>query len=480
MNTSLSLVDLAAVSPLLIVLFTALIIIVIESFAEEFSAKYAYLIAIAGFALGIFLTFMAPASDNRLLTPWIRFDSLAKFFTIFFMSVGIGAAFLAASFFQRFKATHGEFFFLLLSAVFGLILIGAAADFLTLFLGIETLSISLYILCGYMKKWEISHESSFKYFLMGSIAAAFLLYGIALVYGALGTTRLDALLIGYQNLADRADKILFFSGIAMITLGLAFEAALVPFHLWAPDVYEGASTPVTAFMAVGTKAGAFAAFARLFFEALPHFDPAWNQVIDTLAYATLIYANVVALRQLQLRRFFAYSGISHTGFLMIPVVVGTPEALTLLAFYLTVYAIATLGSFAVLAFLDHDSKGVMLQDLHGLFRRSPWLAGILAVCLLTLAGIPPTAGFLAKFYIFKVAFQAGYYSLVIVALLTTILSAYYYLRIIAVMLAEAPAAEEKLAKPWQAVLVGATSFVAILVLSCYPAPLIDLLSLIQG
>lgn len=480
MNTSLSLVDLAAVSPLLIVLFTALIIIVIESFAENFSAKYAYLIAIAGFALAIYQTSMAHLSDSPLLTPWIRFDSLARFFTILFMSIGIGAALLAASFFQRFKATRGEFFFLLLSAVFGLTLIGAAADFLTLFLGIETLSISLYILCGYMKKWEISHESSFKYFLMGSIAAAFLLYGIALVYGAIGTTRLDALLTGYQHLADPADKILFFSGIAMITLGLAFEAALVPFHLWAPDVYEGASTPVTAFMAVGTKAGAFAAFVRLFFEALPHFDPSWNQVIDTLAYATLIYANIVALRQLQLRRFFAYSGISHAGFLMIPVVVGTSEAFTSLAFYLTIYAIATLGSFAVLAFLDHDSKGVMLQDLHGLFIRSPWLAGILAVCLLTLAGIPPTAGFLAKFYIFKVAFQAGYYSLVVVALLTTILSAYYYLRIIAVMLSESPSGEEGLPSSWQAALVGATSLIAILVLSCYPAPFIDLLSLIQG
>lgn len=480
MNTSLSLVDLAAVSPLLIVLFTALIIVVIESFAEHVSAKYAYLVAIAGFALAIYQTVVAPVSDSPLLTPWIRFDSLARFFAILFMSVGIGAAFLAASFFQRFQATSGEFFFLLLSAVFGLILIGAAADFLTLFLGVETLSISLYILCGYMKKWEISHESSFKYFLMGSIAAAFLLYGIALVYGAIGTTRLDALLTGYQKMTDTTDKILFFSGIAMITLGLAFEAALVPFHLWAPDVYEGASTPVTAFMAVGTKAGAFAAFVRLFFEALPHFDPAWNQVIDTLAYTTLVYANIVALRQLQLRRFFAYSGISHAGFLMIPVVVGTADAFTSLAFYLVVYAIATLGSFAVLAFLDRDSKGVMLQDLHGLFRRSPWLAGILAICLLTLAGIPPTAGFLAKFYIFKVAFQAGYYGLVIVALLTTILSAYYYLRIIGVMLSEPSAGEEKLPRSWQAALVGATSLVAILVLSCYPAPLIDLLSFIQG
>ncbi|WP_042281640.1 NADH-quinone oxidoreductase subunit N [Candidatus Protochlamydia sp. R18] len=476
MNPTLTLTDFISIGPLLIVLMTALIIILIESFSENCSKKWSSLISIGGLTLSIFAVWggISP-NHSSLLNPWIHFDSLARFFTVFFLVIGIGASLLATAFFQRFKASHGEYFFLLQSAVFGLILIGAAADLLTLFLGIETLSISLYVLCGYMKKWEISHESSFKYFLMGSIVAGFLLYGIALVYGAIGTTRLDVLLSSYQTISLTTEKVLFFSGIAMITLGLAFKAALVPFHTWSPDVYAGASNPVTAFMAVGTKVGVFAAFVRLFFEALPQFDAAWNQVIDTLVYATLIYANFVALKQIQLRRFFAYSSISHAGFLMIPVVIGNQEALSALTFYLVIYAIATFGCFAVLAYLDQNQEGVHFSDLHGLFGRSPWLASLLSICLLTLAGIPPTAGFLAKFYVFKVAFQAGYYGLVIVGLLTTILSSYYYLRIIGILFSESKS-DEKLPYSMPAAIVGTTSFIAIIILSFYPAPFLKVLS----
>ncbi|MBA2368029.1 MAG: NADH-quinone oxidoreductase subunit N [Candidatus Protochlamydia sp.] len=468
MKTVLHLSDLASLAPLLILLFGALVLILLESFFSAFAKKSSYLIALGTIFAALVAFMFAPESENPLLTPWIRSDAISRFFTPLFLMIGLGAALLSVSFFQRFQATHGEYYFLLLSCLFGLILIGSAADFLTLFLGIETLSISLYVLCGYMKKWEHSHESAFKYFIMGSLAAAFLLYGIALIYGAVGTTRLDALLPAFQSLENTSDRMLFYCGIAFVTLGLAFEAALVPFHAWAPDVYDGAPTPVTAFMAVGTKAGAFAAFVRLFFGALPHFDPAWAQVLTVLAYLTLIYGNFVALRQFHLRRFFAYSGISHAGFLLIPVVVGTPEAFSALAFYLIIYTIATLGCFSVIAFLDRHSNGVMLNDLNGLFSRSPWLAGILSLCLLTLAGIPPTAGFLAKFYVFSVAFQAGNYGLVLVGLATTILSAYYYLRIIGFMFSEASEDKENVLISWPAAVVGAISFASILLFSFSP------------
>ncbi len=479
MNINLDLSDFAALSPLLIILAGALALLLIESFFSKAAKKFCFFLTLAVLIAAIGAAVMAPASHHQLLTPWLRFDSLARLFTVLFLTIGLATTLLSASFFQRFEATHGEYFFLLLSSLFGLILIGAAADFLTLFLGLETLSISLYVLCGYMKKWQISHEASMKYFFMGAFAAAFLLYGIALIYGATGTTRFDALLSGYHSLKTAPDKVLFLSGIAFVTLGFAFKAAIVPFHVWAPDVYDGATTPVTAFMAVGTKAGAFAAFIRVFFDALPNFDPLWHQGIAWLAVPTLIYANYVALRQVQLRRFFAYSGISHAGFLLIPLAAGTPDALTALVFYLVVYALATLGSFAVLAYLDERSEGVVLSDLHGLFYRSPWLASLFALCLLTLAGIPPTAGFFAKFYVFKVAFQTGYYALVVIGLLTTIISAYYYLRIVTIMLSEAP--DEALApkRSWPAAVVGVISFAAIIILSCYPAPLLSLLSLMN-
>ena len=477
MDITLNGTDFAALSPLLILLAAALIVILIESFAEADAKKYCFPDTFsAAFIAAIIAAIFAPASGNALLTPWLRFDTVATVFTVFFLTIGLSVTLLSNSFFQRFEATQGEYYFLLLSGVFGLILIGDAADFLTLFLGLETLSISLYILCGYMKKWEIFHEAAVKYFLIGSLSAALLLYGVALIYGAVGTTRFDLLLEGYQSLTAGPQKTLFLSGIALVTLGLAFKAAIVPFHVWAPDVYEGAPTPVTAFMAVGTKVGAFAAFVRVFLVALPNFNPLWNEGIALLAYPTLIYANIVALRQIQLRRFFAYSGISHAGFSLIPLVAGTPEAISALLFYLVVYALATLGAFAVLAFLDRRKEGVVLHDLQGLFRRSPTLALILALCLLTLAGIPPTAGFFAKFYIFKVAFDAGYYGLVVVGLLTTILSAYYYLRIASVMIVEAPKEAERPQRTWPAAVVGIVSIAAIIFLSCYPAPLMNLLA----
>lgn len=476
MDITLHLADFAALSPMLIVLVGALLLILVETFAETAAKKYSAWITSAFIVIALGAAAVYPESHNTLLTPWLRFDALSRFFTIFFLSIGLACTLLSASFFQRYEASRGEYYFLLLAALFGLILIGMSADFLTLFLGIETLSISLYILCSYMKKWEFSSESAIKYFLMGSVAAAFLLYGIALIYGAVGTTRFDALLSGYQGINSSTASALFLSGIALVTLGLAFEAAIVPFHVWAPDVYGGAPMPVTAFMAVGTKVGAFAAFVRVFMDALPQFNAVWNEGISLLAYPTLVYANIVALRQVQLRRFFAYSGISHAGFLLIPLAAGTESALPALLFYLVVYALATLGSFAVLAVLDQRCEGVMLNDLQGLFRRSPGLAAIFALCLLTLAGIPPTAGFFAKFYVFQVAFEAHYYALVIVGLLTTILSAYYYLRIVSTMLAESPAEAEPPRHSWTAGIVGALSVATILLLSCYPTPLLELIS----
>lgn len=475
MNLSLSSTDFAALSPLLILLGGALVLLLLESFSTSFAKKFSFAVCLTSLAIALYAAVMAPISDSPLLTPWIKFDSLARFFTVFFLLIGVASAFLASAFFQRFEArSRGEYYFFLLSCLFGLVLVGSSADFLTLFLGIETLSISLYILCGYMKMWKISHEASLKYFLMGALATAFLIYGIALIYGASGSTRYDSLLPAYQAMNSTSGKALFFGGIAFITLGLAFKAAIVPFHVWAPDVYEGASTPVTAFMAVGTKIGAFAALVRVFFGALPNFDPHWNEAIALLAFPTLIYANFVALRQTQLRRFFAYSGISHAGFLLIPLVAGTQEALTALLFYLIVYAFATLGAFAVLAFLDKRSQGVVLQDLYGLFKRSPLQAFILSLCILTLAGIPPTAGFFAKLFIFKVAFQAGDYALVIVGLLTTIIAVFYYLRIISVMISGKLLEEDSWVRSWPAVGVGVVASVGLIFLSLYPEPILSL------
>ncbi len=475
MNTLIHFTDICAISPLLILLGGGLLLILMETFFSPIAKKSASFIALVTLILALIAAVYSPVDQNPYFTRWLYFDPLSRFFAVLFICIGIATTLISVPFFKRFEASPSEYYFLMLASLFGLLLIGSATDFLTLFLGLETLSLALYILCGYIKHWPLTREASTKYFLTGALAAAFLLYGIALIYGATGTTQFSGLLPSYQAFETSTDKILFFSGVAFVTLGIAFKAAIFPVHLWAPDVYDGAPTPVTAFMAVATKIGAFAAFIRVFMIALPGFSSIWNQSIALLAYPTLIYANYVALRQTQLRRFFAYSGISHAGFLLIPLAAGGENALMALLFYFVIYALATLGCFAVLAFLDEREEGVMFTDLHGLYRRSPLLALILTFCLLTLAGIPPTAGFLAKFYIFKVAFEAGYYGLVVIGLLTTILSAFYYLRLIGLMFAKEPLEDTAPEHSLPAMSVAAFCLVALVALSCYPEPILALL-----
>lgn len=459
----LELADYLALSPLIILLLGALGILILECI----KLRGAFILATATLVAALLATLQGHVSHHPLLTVWLIFDGPATLFTLFFLGIGLACTLLTASFFERFEVTSkGEFYFLILAATFGLVLIGASNDFLTLFLGVETLSLSLYVLCSYMKKWELSSESAMKYFFMGSLAAAFLLYGIAFLYGAIGNTHLEGLLASFQKLSG-SDLTLFWAGIAFITLALSFEATIVPFQTWAPDVYAAAPNPVTAFMAVGTKVGAFAAFTRIFLGALPGFSLVWSEGIALLAYPTLIFANFVALKQKEMRRFFAYSGMAHAGYLLLPFVSNSPQAFSALFFYLIVYAIATLACFATLAFLDHKSEGVQIEDLRGLFFRSPFLAILLALALLTLAGIPPTLGFFAKFYVFKLAFNAGFLGLVIVALLTSILAAFYYLRIAALLFT--PLTDSRSFRlHWAVVFLGSLALMALIFFSLYP------------
>lgn len=334
MISELTSTDIFAISHLLILLAGGLLLLLLESFFPSSAKKTSIPVAIATLVLATIAVYYAPESANPLLTNWIYFDSLARFFAFLFIMITLGSILLSVPFFKRFDASKGEYFFLLFSALIGLLLTSSAADFLTLFLGIETLSLSLYILCGYIRSWDNSREASTKYFLTGALAAAFLLYGIALIYGATGTTRFDNLLAKYQAMEIASDQALFLGGAAFITLGIAFKAAIFPAHGWAPDVYDGAPTPITAFMAIAAKAGAFAAFIRIFLEALPNFNPLWNQGAGLLVYPTLLYANTVALCQTQLRRFFAYSSIANAGFLLIPLAAGGPEAMQALLFIL--------------------------------------------------------------------------------------------------------------------------------------------------
>lgn len=473
---TLTYTDYLALSPLLIVLFGALCLLVVEVFSKQ-AAKLSSSLCIGALLIALYAAFSAPTSTHALITPWLYFDGFALFFTTLFLLTGLAVSLMASSFFSRFEASRGEFFFFILCSLFGLMLICAAKNFLILFLGLEILSISLYILTGYMKHWTLAHEASFKYFILGSVSTAMLLFGIALVYLAIGTTNFEEQAAHVAKLSG-IDWTLCMSGYVLISASLLFKAACVPFHIWAPDVYAAASTPVTCFMAVATKAAAFAALMRLFLLCLPKLDPAWQNTMAFLAYPTLLWANFVAMQTTELRRFFAWSGISHAGFLLMALAASVPQSLESMLFYLVVYSIATLGAFACIALIDERSEGSSIHDLRGLFYSSPQLACVLTLCLLTLGGIPPMIGFFAKFYILQAAYAAGLYGLVVVGLLTAIIAAYYYLKIASVMFSE------KMAEPKEALtskrtrLAMATCGVALITLSCWPEPLMNAMGLL--
>jgi NADH-quinone oxidoreductase subunit N len=324
---------------------------------------------------------------------------------------------------------------LLLLSVVGMAALGTANDLITMFVALEVLSIALYILCGLARRDRRSQEAGLKYFILGSVASAILLYGMALIYTATGSVDLPAIgrTIGLVTTTPGIAAI----GIALVTVGVGFKVALAPFHLWTPDVYQGAPTNVTAFMAAATKAAGFAAILRLYLVAFPSLSAIWVPVLAVLAAVTMLYGAYVAVVQHDLKRMLAYSSITHAGYTTIGVVALSDAGLSATLFYLLTYAVATVGAFGCIIALERRRRGeVTLVTIRGVGRTSPAVAGILAVCLLSLAGVPATAGFVGKVAIFEAGVNAGLTWLVVVGVVSSVIAAFFYLRIAGVMFLE--------------------------------------------
>jgi NADH-quinone oxidoreductase subunit N len=348
-------------------------------------------------------------------------------------TAGVGVL-LADAYVRRVRLPAGEYYALLLLSTTGAMLMAASRNLIALFLGLEVLSLPLYVLAAIARRSARSREAGLKYLLLGAFATAFFVYGVALVYGAAGT--LDLGLLGAAPPSP-----LLGGGLALLTIGLGFEAAVVPFHGWAPDVYEGAPLPAVAFMSVAAKVGAFAGLIRVFPQALAHLAPTWAPMVQALAIATMVLGNLAALPQTNLKRLLAYSSVAHAGYIMIGVAAGGAAGTGAVLFYLAVYAAMNLGAFGVLVLLDR--RGVeadRLEDLAGLSGRAPWAAWTLAVCLVSLAGFPPAGGFIAKLYLFRAALGAGQTAPAVVGVLTSVVSVFYYMRVAhAAFSGEAPA-----------------------------------------
>jgi NADH-quinone oxidoreductase subunit N len=341
---------------------------------------------------------------------------------------------------QRQGIEVGEYYVLVLFAALGMMLMASALDLLIVFLGLELMSLSLYVLAGFFRTRATGNEAAMKYFLLGAFASGFFLYGIALLYGATRTTNLRGLAAVLAS-PGAAGEPLVLAGLALLLVGFAFKTSAVPFHQWAPDVYEGAPTAVAALIATGSKAAAIAALLRVLM-AMRGLQPDWTLLFWLVAGLTMTVGNLIALAQRNLKRMLAYSSIAHVGYMLVGITAGPALAGPAVLYYLVVYSFATIGAFGVILLLERDgAEAVDLTWYGGLAARHPVLALVLTVCLLSLIGMPPTAGFVGKFYLFSAAVRGGYIWLALLAVLNSVAAAYYYLRLIVYMYMRDPEAE---------------------------------------
>jgi NADH-quinone oxidoreductase subunit N len=370
-------------------------------------------------------------TDLSHYSNMLTFDNYAIGYSVAISLIAILWFFMSRDYFQN--NTHvTDHFALILFALVGAVFMASYSNLSMLFLGIEILSISLYILAGSKMTDVFSNEASFKYFLMGSFATGFLLFGIALVYGVTGSFDLPK--IATTLLTPNPDtSAILYAGVLMIMVGLAFKVSAVPFHFWAPDVYEGSPTVVTAFMSTIVKMAAFAAFYRLFAKCFSTVAPQWVDALQVITILTLVVSNVTAVYQHSVKRILAYSSVAHAGYILIALVSLSEASAGAMFYYLVAYAIGSIAAFTILHNISMENENVIVDTFNGLSRRNPFLAFCMAVALLSLAGIPPLAGFFGKYYLFSIAFQSGHIALVFVAIVTSLIGIYYYFRIIIAM-----------------------------------------------
>lgn len=421
-------IALDAVGPEIVLTVTAMLLLMIEVFADKKGRDHMGYIALAG---AVFAGTLACRFYGISVTTFAGLyvvDNFSTFFKVIFMiSAGL-TALISVKYAQEEGIAHGEYYAMILFATVGMCVMASGRDLITIFMGVEVMSISLYVLAGMTRNRAVSNEASMKYFILGALSSGFLLYGMALVYGAAGTTQLQA--IGRAGSALTGNY-MFVTGAVMMTIGFAFKVGAVPFHMWAPDVYQGSPAPVTAFMSTGPKAAAFAAFLRVFAEAFPAMKQEWWLVIWALAVASMTMGNIVALVQNDVKRMLAYSSIAHAGYVLVGLSVGSPAGSSGAVFYLLAYAFMNLGAFTLL--IVSAGKGERLtsyKDFSGMGARSPLTALALTIMLFSLAGIPPTAGFTGKFYLFMAALEKGFVWLTVIAVINSVVSVFYYLRLV--------------------------------------------------
>ncbi len=421
-----------AVVPSGLLVLTAILVLFWDLWIQEEDRPHLVWLTISGFVLTGAVSFglwgQADASGPLAL------DSYALFFNGIFCLAGVLTVLMSGSYLDLTKIRQGEYYALLLFAAVGMVLMAAATDLITIFLGLETMSIAVYVLTGIWHQRLASNEAALKYFLLGAFASGFLLYGMALIYGVTGSLQLAVIA---EQVAAQGSSPLLLVGMGLLLVGFGFKVAAAPFHVWTPDVYEGSPTTITAFMAVGVKAAAFAAFARVFLYALAAVHAEWQGVVWVIAVLTMTVGNLTALVQTNIKRMLAYSSVAHAGYVLVAMVAGKELGGAAMMYYLVAYGFMNLGAFGVVLSLNRqDQPNEELRDYAGLGFRYPALGMAMAIFMLSLTGVPPLVGFTGKFYVFSAAVEAGYIGLAVIGVLNSAVSAYYYIRVIVTMYME--------------------------------------------
>jgi len=421
-----------AVVPMACVAAAAIAAMIAEAFSVQGERMPIAPLGVIGL-VGAALASVALWNHNTSSFGVVAADNFGLFVTGILIVVGLLSLALSGPTIDREHLPRGEYYALLLFALSGMMLMATATDLLVIFLALEVLSIAVYVLTGIRRDSPVSTEAAFKYFLLGAFSSAFFLYGIAFVYGVTGSTRLDRIGSVVASQGAAATPMLMVA-VGLLLVGFAFKVSAVPFHMWTPDAYEGAPPAVTGFMSTGVKAAAFAAFVRVFLAAFEPLRADWSVVLWVLAIATMIVGTVVGLAQSNVKRMLAYSSIAHGGYLLVALVSANDIGKGAILFYLLAYAVTNLGAFGVIAMLDTGTRpNDQIRDYAGLWNEQPGLAALMTIFLLSLGGFPPMAGFIAKWYVFSAAIKAGYYWLAIVGVLTSVISVFFYLRLVVMM-----------------------------------------------
>ena len=469
-------VDVTAILPEIILAGTIVLVLIVDAFLSNKRKWLAMPIAFAGVLAALIAT-MTLVGDTRVTFGGAYVvDDFAVLFKTFFLSVALIVLMMSSRYFREGRFYQGEFYFLLLTSFLGCMMMPSSRDLLMLFISLELVSAPGFLIAAFRKSDPRSNEAGIKFFLIGVLSTAIMLYGMSLIYGVTGSLNLAEIGRVLSGVLPAGQEPLVFAAILFIVAGVAFKVSAVPFQFWAPDTYEGAPLPVAAFLATASKAAGFAGLLQLMFVAFPAQYEFWTPIFATLSILTMVIGNFVALQQRQIVRLLAYSSIAQAGYMLLPfALVSADPATNASAFaasvtYILIYSIMTLGAFAVVVAMSRDARSLQITDFAGLGKRAPLIAVPMTVFMISLAGIPPTAGFWGKFLVFRAAIERGEIGIVlaVVMLVTSVVSLYYYLAVPKQMLFAEPDTERRIAAPTLVTAVTVLATVAVIAVGLWP------------